>query len=242
MRAAKKGKFTSLPPRGNTWIDILKLLVQYGASIHEIVHNKSVSMLNIVSEKEEPQTVQFFRLLKEECYVDFSMSDNRGWSALVLAIRSKSYALDSIKFLEGIGVNLSLIYADGRTMLHFAAEMSPDAQVLDYLCSVCDISHLNRQDILGWTALHYALISEWLGSISTPMAKVVNLLKRGADPTLKATHHIFFTRKRIQEPEFTAFDLCKGLSSTLCSQFIEAAKSAGLLIPQEVEEDIFYDA
>lgn len=232
----------SLPPRGDSWIDIFDLLVKHNASTHEIVHGKSLTMLNTVLEKQTPQTLKMFRILKAECYTDFSLVDPQGWSALLTAIRSQDDAIKSIQFLEQAGVDLTQIQQDGRTVLHLAAEMAKDDRVLEYLCTTGAVQSINSQDLTGWTPLHYALISEWLGTVITPMAKIVCLLSHGANPDFEATSENVFLRGRSTKKELSAYDLCKELSSTLYAQFVTTLTLAGLSCPDDYEADMFYDA
>lgn len=237
--------FPQLPPESESWIRILRLLVQHGASVHEVVHGKTLAMLNIrQSDKSiEPKTLEFFRLLLSECYADFNTVDNQGcWSALLTAVRSENYALEALKFLFKVGANLTRIMGDGRTILHLAAELSADINIMEYLFSICNMDDLiNRQDRWGCTALHYCMSCD---PTLIPLQKINFLLSKGGDLEIKAydVFHLSYNSEKL-----TPFALSKLLDPTFHKKLVEELKASGRPVPQEDEdededEELFHDA
>ncbi|OIW28315.1 ankyrin [Coniochaeta ligniaria NRRL 30616] len=232
------------PPLHNSWLDIFRLLVKHGASVHEVVFNKSLSTLDVVTQHPiQPRTLEFFHILHEEGYMDFEMTDRESWAAIVIAARSRNDALGAMKFLAGIGVNIHRIFPDGRTALHFAAEFCQDDQLLAYLCASCDPALVNRQDSRMWTPLHYSLISEYHGAVTVPFAKVKCLLKYGADPEIKATRYPLFYGYRFERDDFDSYELAWTLmKSHQYSEYLNTVKKSGKTVPQYAEDEVLYDA
>jgi hypothetical protein len=53
----------------------MRLLVNYGASIHEVAYGKTLGMLNIVQNNRKARTVEFFCLLLSEGFINFDTID-----------------------------------------------------------------------------------------------------------------------------------------------------------------------
>jgi hypothetical protein len=58
-------------PNATAWLDILQLLVQYQASVHEVMEIKTLTSLQFTRENySSDTTVHCFQLLISESYVD----------------------------------------------------------------------------------------------------------------------------------------------------------------------------
>lgn len=149
MNPRKNKPFPQLPPRNPMWIDIIRLLAEHNASVHDVVHGHSLTTLNLVWQKDENRILEFFHFLQDQCYVDFSAEKAGAWSAFTSALRSPGTGLKCLKFLKERGVDFSKISADGRSLLHFGAELAHEPEVIEYLCETCPTHYVNRQDDLG---------------------------------------------------------------------------------------------
>jgi len=66
MNPRKSPFYPQMPPRKDNWLDIVRLLVDHGASVHEVVLGRSITMLNITRYDTRPRTLEFFHLLQKE--------------------------------------------------------------------------------------------------------------------------------------------------------------------------------
>jgi len=236
----KNRPFVQYPPSTDAWIDFLQLLVQHGASVHEVVGNKTLAMLNIVNDKYAAKTnASFFRLLYSECYADFDLVDNSGWSALLNAIRTKNGAIEALNILMSVGVNMSKEFPDGRTALHLAAEMADGCEVLEHIYNSCGLRDVNRQDKWGLTPLHYSVFSP-SNRYKPGCQKVRFLLQRGSNPELRGITR--WLTGLMDNTERTPYEISCGLGSDVRARFLEDLRETGHLVVDEVEEEVFYDA
>lgn len=233
-----KNIFPQFPPRNPRWIDIIRLLVDHYASVHDEIHGNSVTTLNLVWQHNEHRTLEFFYLLQDQCYVDFGAERDGVWSACINALRSTDTSLKCLQFLKARGVDFSKISADGRSLLHFGAEFAHKQEVIEYLCEVCPPHYINRQDDLGWTPLHYAIAFEAIHRPQDSLAKVKFLVRRGADPSITARCSPLVS---IDKDHFTVFELGEILRSDQYEKFLEILKDCGHEIPEEAQGNVFYE-
>ncbi|KAI1736088.1 ankyrin repeat-containing domain protein [Xylaria scruposa] len=238
MNAPGKSHFLQLAPRWNSWFECLRLLVLHNASIHEVVHGKTLGMLSVFSRYRSTamndHTINYINFLRSEDYVDFDTIDRQGWSTLGLALQSPSQGLRAIQILNGLGVNISRILDDGRSYLSIALEATKDISILQYLYDNGCAQHLNRQDKWGWTPLHYCVFAESGGNCNTGLPKLRFLLEKGADTETRANHHHLIPIPGLSE--FTPIELADHLEELQHT-------GAGLLLRQYARvEETFYDA
>lgn len=240
---------TQIPPNWSLWLNAFRLLIEHGASVHEINFDRSLVHLNITHGAPgltlgypEPSALEFFRILYDQCFVDFDIIGNNKWTPVVTAIRRRTECVETLKFLSDTGVDLSRIAANGHCSLHWAAEMAYKVDCIEYLCSTAAIENINRQDVWGWTPLHYAVASIRYGYQDIAFDKVKCLLRNGADPGIKGRKHpIFFVRLPLTE-EFTPLQLslqCNLEMSLPLANEIDKLKTKGCA---EKANDIFFDA
>src|SRR5579871_3003286 len=110
------------PPAWDLWFEAFRLLVSYGASVHEPVHGRPISTCLVVRCDRNPKLLEFLSLLKEESYTEFSsVLQPTGFSAVYNAVRARDQSLSCLKLLSQTGVDLSSALDDGRSSLHMAA-------------------------------------------------------------------------------------------------------------------------
>jgi ankyrin repeat protein len=161
---------------------MLKILVSHGASVHDIVGESTMTTMTLACDRHAPDAyISYLRLLKEEQYTEFDITDGVGKSALYNAIRDGEMAGAAIDLLAESGVRITRILPDGRTALHFAAEMARTAEILQSLMNRFPPDEINRLDQWGWSPLHYAV-----ESYHDSAKKIAMLLKGGADPYCKS--------------------------------------------------------
>lgn len=237
MNPRKNKSFAQLPPRNPTWIDIIRLLADHDASVHDVVHGNSLTTLNIVWHHNKQRTLEFFHFLEDQCYVGFGEKVG-AWSAFISALRSTGSSLKCLQFLKARGIDFSNISADGRSFLHFGAELAHEPGVVEYLCETCPPHYINRQDDWGWTPLHYALDFEALHRPKESMAKIELLVRRGADPFITARASPL---ANMDKCEFTALELSEILRSDQYEKFLEILKECGHEIPEEAQGNVFHE-
>lgn len=181
----------------------------------------------------------FFRLLHSECYADFDLIDNSGWSALLNAIRTRNGAIEALNVLRSVGVNMSKEFPDGRTALHLAAEMADGFEVLEHIYYSCGLRDVNRQDKWGLTPLHYSVFSP-SNRYKPGCRKVRFLLQRGSNPELRGMTR--WLTGLVDNTERTPYEISCGLGPDVRARFLEDLRETGYLDADEIEEDVFYDA
>jgi hypothetical protein len=219
-------------------MDIIRLLADHDASVHDVVHGASLTTLNLVWHQGESRTLEFFHFLQDQCYVDFGAEKVGAWSAFTNALRSTGTSLECLKFLKARGVDFSKISADGRSLLHFGAELAHEAEVIEYLCKLCPPHYVNRQDDLGWTPLHHAIAFEARHMPRDSLARVEVLVRHGANPSITARR---FPLAMIAKDQFTAFELSEILRSDQYEKFLEILKDCGHEIPEEARGNVFHE-
>ena len=210
MNPRRNAIFPQLPPP-ETFVSLLRLLIQHGASVHEVFHGRLLTTLNIQRSDYKCQTLEFFRLVIAENYVDFDAIDDQGWCALLSAIRTKGNVIEALKLLVDTGVSISRVMVDGRSALHLASEMADDVKVLEYLYS-CGINEVNRQDKWGFTPLHYSVFGGVQHDPRITSEKITFLLKNGANAEKRGMNNAIFDFDRDEVGEVTPFELSKLLS------------------------------
>ncbi|KAJ6101900.1 hypothetical protein N7486_004327 [Penicillium sp. IBT 16267x] len=226
--SGQKKVFPQLPPKWASWIQALQLLVQHGASVHEAVGEKTLSMLNINHASGNEQTLEFFRLLISENYTYWETVHEAGWSALLTAIRTRGSSSQALQLLARAGVNIGRILSDGRSPLHLAAELADDVSVLEHLYAAACSEDLNRQDMWGWTPLHYAIVAAYLNpSCPKSLQKIRFFLEKGARFDIKGGRRPLLFSERVATDEFTPGQLCNALNSSLYTKIVEMARVAG---------------
>ncbi|KAK0638925.1 ankyrin repeat-containing domain protein [Cercophora newfieldiana] len=253
MNPRKSRYFIQFPPTRDTWLEILRLLVKHGASVHEVVAGRSLAMLDVVESRGRTQTLEFFHFLQGESYTDLPTTNLQYNSPVVNAIRSADTAVECLQFLrESAGVDFSrLAVDDQRSVLHYGAEFAIDASILEYLCASCDPSYINRQDARGWTPLHYAVCMDFFNSRGLePLANARCLIQRGADPTLKSTARFpALCDGVVDEDIFSPLELCRAYDNTQrgseypkYEKFVAILEEYGHGVVEADEEPVFYDA
>jgi len=227
-------------------VDILEYLIRHGASVHEIVCNRTLTALNI-NRKDYPSysTIKFFDMLHSEFYSEFDAVDNeRGYSALYSAVRSGGAAIVALDRLAKTGMNLKRIFEDGRTALHLAAELADGFEVLRHLYDVYGLDEVNRQDNRGWTALHYSVVSCSNYSAPDSCKKVRFLLEKGADPDIRGRDYWLgrLGTEVEDEKEVTPYDLSIEFGREVHTNFEKALSATGHTVREILEQELFYDA
>ena len=228
-----------LPPLWEHWLKTFRLLTNYGASVFDTVRDRNLAGLNVERDSLPGRTLEYLRLLSalDSPQLDITLG-RECWSALHSAFRCKSDTLDALKLLQSCGVSLSKILEDGRTSLHFAAEMCTGSKTLEFLFANGCKAYLNRQDQWGWTPLHYAAVSRRSAEcLLPPYENVVMFLREGADYTLQGMSNAAFIYDQPAEA-FTAFELLRHIRPARFLLLEQVLKEAGIEILLEKEENI----
>ncbi|CAI6286616.1 unnamed protein product [Periconia digitata] len=241
-------RYVQLPPPTTKWLDILDLLIQNHASVHEVVGEKTMTTMKIVGANYQPETtIRFFRMLAEEKYTDFDLLDHSGLSAVVTALSSRDLSIRAIDMLVAKGINIKRIYEDGRTALHYAAMNSSNVDVLKHLHEIHGLTEIDRQDHYGWTPLHYAIGSPYYMDRNYQCGLVVYLLKMGADPYIKGQGVLPRMHPQFRPPSLddhiSPFEWAAESGCHVALQFRRDMIDAGLDPPHDEDlEDVFHDA
>jgi hypothetical protein len=244
-------RFVQFAPNTTAWLDILQLLVQYRASVHEVMTTKTLTTLQYTREDYSTDTiVRFFQLLISESYIDFEVVDEdmARYSAVWNAVKSREAAELALDILAQAGVQFGRIYSDGRTSLHIAAEMAYTVRPLIHLYSQYGVTELNRQDRWGWTPLHYAIMSTSYSTRTSNCEKVKWLLQRGADPHLKGflanQYHSQLHPSDLLDQPVTPLEYAATFRPGLYHRFLEDLRTTGKWPLDDMgnEKDIFFDA
>ena len=231
-----------LPPTWDSWIDVLRLLMDSGASVHESFCGRPLGTFDLYRNDGGSKHLDFFRLLHEEHYIDFDVLYGRqGWSAVQTAVRAKDGAIEGLRMLRKWGVDLDSIMNDGRTFLHLAAEMATEPGVIQFLIESGCSKYIDKQDNWGWTPLHYAILSEFHSRSNSPFGMVSFLLNQGARTDLRGRYMPYVYGKQ-PAGEFTPLELSEILNPSIFNGLIQALRTNGQTIPLEWDEEPFEDA
>ncbi|KAF2796340.1 ankyrin [Melanomma pulvis-pyrius CBS 109.77] len=245
-RIANSTQYIQVPPPTTLWLDMVKLLSQYGASVHENIAGKSMTTAFLSRDSYDPQVVlRYFRLLLEENYTDFDACDDQGRCALANAIRGGEAATSSIDFLAREGVQLSRILADGKNVLHLSASIAMDMKPIKHFYERHGIIEVNRLDQWGWTPLHYAVDSP-SNRCGGTCGKVRMLLKKGADPYSKGrmAHFRHLHPSNMFSEPVSPIEYAEWLGCEVYERFVDDMVATGVLTADEYEvgdEDEFVD-
>jgi ankyrin repeat protein len=240
FRPRRSKSFSQLPPTWGSCLNAFKLLIENHASVHETVHGRTLSSLNLFRLDFEVNIIEFFGILRDNHFLNFDSIHRQRWCALVSAIRSKRYDMEALRFLIGNGIDLNRIYEDGSTAIHWAAEMASHTEVLEQICSVAGLQNLNRQDKYGWTPLHYSIVSANLNSCTDRYGKMTYLLEVGADIDIKGRRMPLFCLNRVMPQEITPYELALALNTEVAIRLKAEINRLGRSI--EHDEDLFEDA
>jgi len=218
---------------------VLRLLVDYGASVHADFHSRPLGTFDITYDRLDSKHLEFFRLLRDESYSDFDKCYSwQGRSAPQTAIKANNDVVMGLKLLVKYGVDLRKTSSDGRTFLHMAAELSIEPGVITFLLDTRCEQYIDKQDQWGWTPLHYAIIAEYYDRYASPFEKVEALIQRGARTDVKARYmpHVCPTEF---DGEITALELSASLKPSILNGFVQVLKANGRDVPLEFDEEPF---
>lgn len=240
--------FAQYPPQSPVWLEILSLLLQYGASIHESVYGRTVTMENFNDSRNTTWSrLRFLQLLRDQYYVDFDMIDQHGYSALHLAITAGDESEACINFLTQNGVDVKVLWPDGRSALHIAANEAYSVRTLRCLVEKYGVTDVNRQDQWAWTPLHYAIDSPTNRRKDGSCEKARYLLTKGASPFKVGEVHRFprLHVSNMFDKPMKPFDLASFLSDDVREKLSRDMESVGMTpIESDYSDDgeEFFDA
>ncbi|KAF2494395.1 ankyrin [Lophium mytilinum] len=231
-------------PCNTDFIDIIRVLVQHNASVHEVIDGKTLTMLYIAPERyPHGTTTDFFGILISESYVDFDYADERGMSALFNAVGSGECGAAALRVLSQVGVQMERILPDGRTLLHLAAELADSAKILQHVYETYGVQEVNRQDKYGWTPLHYSLTSRSHRFGNGACWKVRYLMEKGADPCIQGVGLVFCQMGLpFNGTARDAYELSSALGPELHAKFLEALQGTGSAVVDDSDTEVFEDA
>jgi hypothetical protein len=226
-------------PDWTEWLEAMKLLIRYGASVHETLDGVGLAFCETWNMDIPCGILPYFRLLEEEQYMEFQSDSPDYYSSLYWNIRLMTADDKAIlHLLSRNGADLSRIEWYGETLLHACAEQGAD--VLEYICATggC-LTHIDQQDAAGQTPLHYAIHRSWFGLNAH---SIRFLLEKGADPHIKAHRHQIY---EFSEP-FSPLELAERndeeRGTHIADEYVAILKEFGHSIPAEYEELRFEDA
>lgn len=244
----RRKSFAQYPPQSSVWLEILSLLLQSGASIHESAHGRTVTMANF-NHTENPtwSRLRFLRLLRDQHYVDFDLIDQHGYSALHLAITASNESEACIDFLIQNGVDVKILWPDGRSALHIAANEAYSVRTLRYLIEKYGVTDIDRQDQWGWTPLHYAIDSPTNRRKGGSCEKARYLLAKGASPFKVGEVHRFprLHVSNIFDKPMKPFELARFLGEHVQEKLSRDMESVGMTPIESGDSDDneeFFDA
>ncbi|KAF2728315.1 ankyrin [Polyplosphaeria fusca] len=240
-------RFAQLPPQSPAWLDLLFLLVQHGASIHESAFGRTVTMvnLNVSCCKNLYSTLRYFRLLHEAQYQDFGTVDDRDCSALSMAVSCGEESRQCLDFLAENDVDLAKIGPNGRSALHIAALAGINAEPLRHLYENYGIEEVNRMDQWGWTALHYAIDSPQNMYEGCDCDIIKYLLQKGADPYLVGEPKRFsmYHMSNVFDKPMTPYEIAEFRGPYVLERLKRDMESVGMTMKEvRDEEEQFFDA
>ena len=237
MNPTAHPQLEQLPPTWDRWLDTFRLLIKHGASASETARGRNLAGLNVEKDGQPSKTLEFLRILAIEDPMQLdAVSGSRCWSALHNALRCRAEAVEALALLHASGVNLSRIMDDGRTALHLATMTHTSFGTLEYLCADRCSDYINRQDQWGWTPLHYSVVSRSSSEGAAPYSNAVALLRKGADPMIKASSNSMYIYDQ-PTGSFTAFEILRHVRPARFQLLVEVLQHAGIGIQAEREDN-----
>ena len=133
--------------------DVSRVLLEHGGDLHNRNADGKTPLHTF------PSQVSEHILRCQESLLDFSDCDHRGMSLLhYLAWSSKTSGNTFKKYHQHSNYDISAIDAEGRSMLHLAAQRG-NVPVIDYIVCAAKDFDINHKDCRGRTALHYGVES-----------------------------------------------------------------------------------
>lgn len=242
MNLRRSQDFKQLPPTWDRWLDVLRLLIRYGSSTHEIVRGRSLAGLNVARHDTSSKVLPFLRILAVENALDYdSITDDPTWSVIKNAVKSGTDTVDTLKLLRACGVNITRVLADGRTVLHLTAHHCQEDDALSYLLETGCATDIDRQDQWGWTPLHYAVLALTSAEGPRPYSTAAMLIRDGADLNIKGRKNPGSSYEFHSE-EFTGPELLKHVRYKRFELLLDVLDAAGVEIGSVRHTDAFYDA
>lgn len=191
--------------------EILKLLLQHGASIHEIVNGETVAMAYRGPSK--GKFVDFLYVLEEELFADWNIQDASGWSVIRHAILCEDPKI-AMRIISRNGGDITRLEPDGANALFSAMHRAccEPMIALEELYYTYGVTDVNKRDAYGWTPLHNSVDFAAYGRIRARkdrQEKVNFLLERGADPALTgvANRHGIFKNSEMENLWVTPYEV-----------------------------------
>lgn len=242
MDLQRSRHYEQFPPTWNRWLEVLRVLIKYGASTNEIVRGRSLAGLNIAQPHDTSQILPYLCLLAAEDALDLDPEvEGVRWPVLKNVLSAGTDAVAALDLVKASGLPLMNVLEDGRTALHLGAfYCSDDKAIACLLTSECG-TYINRQDHWGWTPLHYAIMDPKSAEGQNPYSKAVRLLQYGADASIKGKMNPG-SPYRMPVAEFTAFDLLEYVRYPRFELLTTALIDAGINIGRTHVVEDFYDA
>ncbi|KAF2802351.1 uncharacterized protein BDZ99DRAFT_469090 [Mytilinidion resinicola] len=147
------------------------------------------------------------------------------------------------KVLFQAGVQMARVLPDGRTLLHFAAELADDVDVLREVYERYDVREVNRQDKYGWSPLHYSITSHSHRPRNGACRKIRYFLGKGADSSVKGVGLILCQMGLpFHGSARDAYELSSALGPELHAKFLEALEVTGIPGVDDLDNEAFEDA
>ena len=230
MELYESSFFEQLPPTWDQWLDVLRLLIGSGASVHEIVRNRTLAGLNIATPADTSQVLPFLRLLAAEDALDLDIATEFDrWPVFKNIFEAGKDSIDTLKLATSCGLSWTTIFIDGQTVLHLAAQYCSDSEALTHLLTTPCVADINRQDRWGWTPLHYTVMLRNSAEGPTPYANAVLFLQYGADPNIRGRANPG-SPYQCPSDDFTCFELLEHNRHTRFELLVEILTSARIEI------------
>ncbi|XP_040570019.1 protein TANC2 isoform X2 [Lepeophtheirus salmonis] len=153
-------------------------------------------------------------LLRREGLINVNETNLTGYTPMQVAIKNGHWAIVELLMKAG-SVALDKVDSDGRSCLMMAS-MNGDVNILEFLLSNLDENILNLTDSKGYTALHWAVMSNKATSVSALLARNASIEisdKEGQSPLHKAASlglvpilKLLLEPRKNESPDLNAYD------------------------------------